>query len=233
MQKGTIVSVGRFALQALGFALCPQGFFWEAYWSRSQYVSHEQVIHFTTNMGDILFVETSQYQSWPLFHNGRSRSSTHHEADGDLRPNLRLRRSRMGGFFDLRDRRMKMGGLRSSGSKVEDWRWGFFDLRLRRSKIGCLRSSGSEDRRAEEPPIFHLLLLPTPLPLDQWPPAPLSYPEIWVFSPIFHLEDRSEDRGRPSTYSFDFIFVRRSKVGVLRFSGSRTCLTWRKVYRDR
>ena len=40
------------------------------------------------------------------------------------------------------------------------------------------------------------LLLPTPL-FDQWSRPPLCYPEIWIFSPIFQLEDRSEDRDRP------------------------------------
>ena len=28
-----------------------------------------------------------------------------------------------------------------------------------------------------------------------------TYPEIWIFRPIFHLENRSEDRDRPSTLS--------------------------------
>ena len=62
----------------------------------------------------------------------------------DLRPILRSRRSKMGGFFGLRLRRSKIedgGVLRSSGPKMEDG-GKFFDFRLRRTKMGwCLRSS--------------------------------------------------------------------------------------------
>ena len=73
----------------------------------------------------------------------------------------------------------------------------------------------------KEAPIFHLLglknenpYLPifrpekliTPsrfssfdiFPLHQWSPPLLSYPEIWMFSPISHLEDRPDVRNRPS-----------------------------------
>ena len=93
-------------------------------------------------------------------------------------------------------------------------RWGGFFRRWG----GVLRSSGSEERRTphlppsrfeeRRTPIFHFLdqkngELPSTFfvfrpPLDQWPTAPLSYPEIWVFTPILHL-DRFKDRDRLST----------------------------------
>ena len=42
--------------------------------------------------------------------------------------------------------------------------------------------------------------------LDQRLPAPPSYSETWIFRPIFHLEDRSEDRDR--------LFIRRSRSAL-------------------
>ena len=88
---------------------------------------------------------------------------------------------------------------------------------------GILRSSGSEERRTPHLPLFRVEERRTPrsstflarkrkntptlssssdLPsLDQRPPAPLTYPEIWIriFRPIVNLEDPSADRDRFST----------------------------------
>ena len=129
----------------------------------------------------------------------------------DLRP----RRSKNPPIFDFRLRRM---GRRSDGRPGGGWcdffedvggalrRWGgFFNLAAPKKKEPHhLSPSWLEERRT--PSIFHLRgrkneqpsLVSLP-PLDQWLPAPLSYPGIWIFRPIFHFEDLSEDRGRPST----------------------------------
>ena len=64
-----------------------------------------------------------------------------------------------------------------------------FDLRGRKNEEPSHRSFPFSTRRSKNPP--HVLLHPTP-PLDKWPPAPLSYPEIWILSPNFYLADRSE-----------------------------------------
>ena len=66
----------------------------------------------------------------------------HHAADGDLRPNLRLRRSKLGErFFDLRGRRTKMG----EGFSV-------FGAEDRRLKMGGSTIFGAEDRRPKNHP---------------------------------------------------------------------------------
>ena len=99
-------------------------------------------------------------------------------------------------------------------------KWGRGVLRRWR---GILRFSRSEQRRTT-PHLPHLRLeerrTPSHLPFsrpEEWtknllpgtfssdppqrPPARLSYPAIWIFRSVFHLEDRSEDRDRPSTRS--------------------------------
>ena len=121
----------------------------------------------------------------------------------DLRRILRGRRSKMGGFFDLRSRR----------SKIEDG-GRFFDLRLRRSKMSGgssisgtgrsknphLRSSEPENRR-------------TPLHLQSsiFDPENRRLPPIFILRPrksknslIFDLRSRKFGRRSPSApWCFD------------------------------
>ena len=118
-------------------------------------------------------------------------------------------------IYDLRARRMdrKSDGRRGGGGATSSKmgrdlrRWGGSSIfRVRRTKNPPSSIFGSG--RTKKRPMFHLLgqqdekprhlLLPAPH-FDQRPPAPLSYPGIWMFSPVFHFEDRSEDRDRPST----------------------------------
>ena len=113
-------------------------------------------------------------------------------------------------IFDLGDRsedRTEDGGATSSKMGK-----GFFEHRW------VLRSSGSEERRAPQlrssepkkrrtsnlPPsrpdgrrtLFFFRLAPAS---DLCLAGSLRFPEVLIFCPIFHLEDRSEDRDRPST----------------------------------
>ena len=130
----------------------------------------------------------------------------------DLRPILRSRRSKMGGFFDLRGRR----------SKVED-RGGSSILRLERSKmwggspIFWFRRSknpppytifGAEDRRTPH------LQSSTFGPEDRRvpPPSTIFGPEEWV-------EDRTEDGEGGWDFFEDGGLLRRWE-GVLRSSVS-------------
>ena len=68
-------------------------------------------------------------------------------------------------------------------------------LRVRRTKTPSLPSSTISARRTKN----LLSSSSEPLPSDQPSPGPLSSSVVWIFRPIFHLEDRSEDRSRPST----------------------------------
>ena len=45
------------------------------------------------------------------------------------------------------------------------------------------------DRKNEEPLIF--FFRPSPARLDQSSPGPPNYPEVWMFSPILHFEERA------------------------------------------
>ena len=120
-----------------------------------------------------------------------------------------------GDFFEDGGGSSKMGGfLGLPAPKNEEPP--IFDLRSRKNEEPPphLPPSRPEERRT--PPL--LLFLPTPSS-DQYSPGPLSSPDmlsgrvplanlfeltylclyISIFSPIFHLENRSENRDRPST----------------------------------
>ena len=77
----------------------------------------------------------------------RAITTFHHEADSDLRPNLRLRRSKMGedsSSFGVEHRRWRCFDLRGRKSKIED---GIASIsRLRRSKVRRLRFSKPKHR---------------------------------------------------------------------------------------
>ena len=144
---------------------------------------------------------------------------------------VRFRRSKNPPIFDCRPRRIHRSNIgRKNGGFFEDGGvlriWGFFDLRVRRTKNppssifssrrpknpSHLPPSRSEERTKNPPGIS------SSDPLLWQPPAPLSYPEIWIFRPIFHLEDRSEDRDRPFTPRGTVVSWANRPVGV------RSCL---------
>ena len=135
---------------------------------------------------------------------------------------IRSRRSKNPPIFDLRVRISKKLDLQFSIFGAEDRRTSIFDLRLRKQS----RRSDEKDaslgffRRTKNTPIIHLIgtkneepsiffsrpkewttnllvLLLSIFPF-LWASAFIKYPEIWIFRPIFHLKDRSEDRGWPS-----------------------------------
>ena len=107
-------------------------------------------------------------------------------------------------------RKTRGWGTCATSSKMEDGvlrrRWGSSIFRLRRTKNPPSFFVGPNNEESPNLPLSLPEERRTPSgtssstpALDQWLPAPLSYPKIWMFRPIFHLEDRSEDRDRPST----------------------------------
>ena len=99
-------------------------------------------------------------------------------------------------FFEDRESSLKMA-------------WGFFDFPVRGTKnpSSSIFGAGGMKNPAisqlsdwnNEGPLPHSSS--SDPPLDQLPPGRLSYLNAWMFCPMFILEDRSEDRDRPSTRS--------------------------------
>ena len=107
----------------------------------------------------------------------------------------------------FRGRRLKMGVLRSSASNIEDWRKELFDLRLRRSKKWGFRSSDlkKEERREvlrRTLLFFEETAFSCSKSFSQFfgkkPLFFLRYSNAMIeeFSSIFRTEDRVEDRRR-------------------------------------
>ena len=88
------------------------------------------------------------------------------------------------------------------------WRWSSSIFLVRRTKnpssifrVGRTKNpSPSSTLSTRRTNIISYMSISSSELLDQWPPASLSYAEVLIFSPMFHLEDRF-DRARPSTYS--------------------------------
>ena len=117
-------------------------------------------------------------------------------------------------IFGPEYRRTHVSKLRFSRLNIEETP--IFDLRPRiidrrsgllppKNEEPSSSNFSAEERRTSS--IFHLLgrkdgRSTTPLVLLLSPPsrspARLSYAKVWIFRPIFHLEDRCEDRVRPS-----------------------------------
>ena len=142
-------------------------------------------------------------------------------------------------IFDLRSRRSKnLFSLQSSifGAKIEQILHLRSSLSMNESKIGrkkegessffvkrrILPSSTSRHEERRTPFVYFfdqeltknplVLLLPTACFRA---PAPFSYSEVWIFRSMFHLEDRSEDRNRPSTRSFTLKIGPKIEIGPL------------------
>ena len=109
---------------------------------------------------------------------------------------------------------------------------GFFDLPTPKNEeppsttFGVVRTKNPPSatfsaRSTKNPPLSSSS---DPEPLDQWPPAPFSYADIWIFSPIFLLEDRSEDRiiNRSSTEHFFPLSLHRNSLVRASQETSRT-----------
>ena len=116
-------------------------------------------------------------------------------------------------IFDLRGRRSKKpvpSSIFGPGDRRSDGRRGGVGLHPPKNEEPA--SSTFSARRTKIPPssIFSVgrmdekpsgTFSSDPHPSPPRPSAPLSYPEVRIFKPIFHVEDRSEDRDRPSTRS--------------------------------
>ena len=117
-------------------------------------------------------------------------------------------------IYDLRPRRMDRRLERSGGGWLLRRREGGGSSKMGISSIFRGRRRNNfcicdlRGRKNEELPfstfptrrsrtLLTLFFFRNPLIFDQWPPAPLSYSEIWVFS-VIYLENRSEDRDRTS-----------------------------------
>ena len=96
--------------------------------------------------------------------------------------------SKMGGFFED-------GGFFDFPAPKNEEPPAFSTFSARSTKNPFHLPSSRPEEWTKNPFPGTVLLLPTP----PRPPAPLSYPEVWILRPIFHLGDRSEDRDRPST----------------------------------
>ena len=100
-----------------------------------------------------------------------------------------------GDFFDFFEERgvfEDRGVIRSPAPKNEEPLALISDLRIPKNEKPFIHMVG---RGKESPTLFASLL--TPYQMSTSPPSP---PEVSIFSPIFHLEDRSEDRDRPSAH---------------------------------
>ena len=78
-----------------------------------------------------------------------------------------------------------------------------------------------------------------PFPFDQYATGPLSSPEVWICSAIFHLEDRSEDRDGPSTphnhiKSFHAIHIKLHRIKLHHdITTQHTTLQYNKSHRTK
>ena len=116
----------------------------------------------------------------------------------DLRPKI----SNKLHIFDLRPRRSvrRSNGSREGGRLLRRWE-GFFEdgdflwsCGSEERRTSYLQSSRPEERKSH-PSSYSSSESPFS---DRYLPGHLSSPEISLLSPIFHLEDGSEDRDRPS-----------------------------------